>query len=144
MTNILSHKVTGSSKDLLDSVKPCPFCGMKPDMNDPDTIYPSGTVWREELGFRSYHRFAERKEGDGQCYVMNCCGQAGGCGAEMHGDSKEEVLSKWNRRETVERLIAQTRKQVLLEAIRAIKWEQGSRWHCEILRRMADQEGDEK
>jgi hypothetical protein len=40
----------------------------------------------------------DAEEGDGICYEMHCSVQAGGCGAEMHGDSKEEVLSKWNTR----------------------------------------------
>jgi hypothetical protein len=46
-------------------------------------------------------------------------------------------------RETVERLIAQTRKQVLLEAADAVSGE-GVYMAAVTLRRMADQEGDEK
>ena len=79
---------------------PCPFCGKKPDLEDPDTLYPSGIfwAWNEELGMRVYRRFKEREEGDQPSWLMHCTEIAGGCGVEIHGDTKEEALSKWNRR----------------------------------------------
>jgi hypothetical protein len=79
---------------------PCPFCGKMPDLNDEDTLYPSGTLWKynEDFGMRTYHRMNERQDGDSMCYVMHCTVNAGGCGVEIHGDSKEEVLAAWNRR----------------------------------------------
>jgi len=80
-------------------LKPCPFCGRKADMSDPDTIYPSGTFWRphEEVG-RIYIGPKERLSNDNPCWVINCVEIAGGCGASMDGDSIEETVEKWNRR----------------------------------------------
>ena len=82
---------------------PCPFCGKKADLDDPDTLYPSGIFWRDGAvpgmpELRTYHRRQDRQEGDGVCYAMHCPTPAGGCGAEIMGDSKEEVIEAWNRR----------------------------------------------
>jgi hypothetical protein len=81
---------------------PCPFCGRPVDLEDPDTIYPSGTGWRfdEELQMRTYHRMMETPP-EQWCYAMHCPVQAGGCGAEMHGDTKVKTLAKWNKRANV-------------------------------------------
>lgn len=79
---------------------PCPFCGMRPDLEDPDTLYPSGTVWRKTEGdeWRSYHNWKDRQEGDGICYAMHCPTQSGGCGADITADSRAEAIAAWNRR----------------------------------------------
>lgn len=84
---------------VMDNMKPCPFCGMKVDMEDYDTLYPSGTGWEynEELGMRTYHSFREVPK-EQWCYTMHCVTTAGGCGAEMPGDSRDEAIEKWNRR----------------------------------------------
>jgi len=81
-------------------LKPCPFCGNTLDPSHPDTIYPSGTVWRfnEEIGCRTYHSHSERRDGDGACWLVNCDSSGGGCGAEVHGDSMEDAVTAWNRR----------------------------------------------
>ncbi len=78
---------------------PCPFCGKVPDLNDEDTLYPSGNGWlfNEELQMRTYHNIHEVPP-EQWCYSMHCPVQAGGCGAEMHGDTKADVISQWNRR----------------------------------------------
>lgn len=77
---------------------PCPFCGKSPDMEDGDTMYPSGIFWRETEYGRSYVGVEERLDTDNPCWLIYCPEVAGGCGAEMHGDSIEDVVSKWNRR----------------------------------------------
>ena len=82
--------------------KNCPFCGMRNNL-DIDTLYPSGIGWidEEELGqgFRHYVSVHERHLPKEQwCYKVVCNESYGGCGATMHGDSKEEVVEKWNKR----------------------------------------------
>jgi hypothetical protein len=78
---------------------PCPFCGKPVDLEDNDTLYPSGTGWllNEELQMRTYHSYTETPQ-EQWCYSMHCPEQAGGCGAEMHGDTRDEALAKWNKR----------------------------------------------
>lgn len=79
---------------------PCPFCGKEVDFEDADTLYPTGTCWRddEELGLRTYHRFSNRKESDSYIWGMHCPEPSWGCGAEIQGHSKEEAVEKWNNR----------------------------------------------
>lgn len=79
---------------------PCPFCGKRVTLEDDDTLYPSGILWRDdpEIGLRTYHRRKEQREGDGMCYTLHCPVPSGGCGAEISGDSKEEAIAAWNRR----------------------------------------------
>jgi hypothetical protein len=38
----------------------------------------------------------------GQVWELGCLEHEGGCGATMTGDSREEVLAKWNRRASPE------------------------------------------
>lgn len=82
------------------AILPCPFCGKAVDLEDQDTLYPSGTYWRDhkEHGLRTYHSRSTREEGDGVCYGMHCPIPAGGCGAEIRGDSREEAIAAWSRR----------------------------------------------
>lgn len=70
---------------MTEQVKPCPFCGVRPILNDPDFIYPQG---------RPY------KQGDTlkQLWSANCDETIGGCGCMVLADSKEEALFKWNTR----------------------------------------------
>jgi len=88
--------------DVNVSPLPCPFCGMAVDLEDPDTLYPSGTGWKfnEELQMRTYHSFREVPP-EQWCYGLHCSVQAGGCGAEMHGDTKSDTLAAWNKRANV-------------------------------------------
>lgn len=79
-------------------MKPCPFCGMNIDPNDPDLVYPSGTGWKNEPeGFRSYHRALDIPK-EQWCYNVVCQTHYGGCGCTMSGDSKEEAINNWNKR----------------------------------------------
>ncbi len=77
----------------------CPFCGMTPPEDLIDTLYPSGTYWREWEGqYRHYVSFNMQQPTDNPCYVMHCSEDIGGCGAQMNADSQQEVIDKWNRR----------------------------------------------
>lgn len=89
--------------DVIVSPLPCPFCGKQVDLEDHDTLYPSGTGWLfdEELQMRTYHRYTATPQ-EQWCYTMHCPVQAGGCGAEMHGDTRSEALAKWDKRANVE------------------------------------------
>lgn len=80
-------------------MKPCPFCGMEQDPDDQDTVYPSGSAWvdDEEIGVRHYVS-AMQVPKEQWCYNVICNPIYGGCGAEMHGDSREEAIDNWNRR----------------------------------------------
>lgn len=82
--------------------KPCPFCGKEPEMYNPDTLYPNGIGWKyvdEDL--RVYvHMFDVPHEQ--WCYSVYCVETAGGCGVEVSGDSEEEAVRAWNRRDNKE------------------------------------------
>lgn len=75
-------------------MKPCPFCGKEVDLNDPDVFYPSGVGWKYNatLKTRTYHSHRDVPK-EQWCWVLNCS-----CGAELYGDSEQEVKDKWNRR----------------------------------------------
>ena len=107
---------------LTDELKPCPFCGKKPDLEDQDTLYPSGTAWRfdEGIQLRTYHGFRDRQDGDGICYTMHCPVQACGCGAEISGDSKEDAVSLWNARAIEAEVRAEAQEPIkLLDSVKA-------------------------
>ena len=80
-------------------IKPCPFCGMSVDLQDPDSLYPNGTGWafNDNLGFRTYHS-AKEVPAEQWCYSLHCVVHHGGCGAEMHADSRQEAIDRWNKR----------------------------------------------
>jgi hypothetical protein len=80
-------------------MKPCPFCGKEVDMEEPDTLYPSGVGWAysERSGLRHFVSFRDVPK-EQWCYSMNCPETTRGCGAEMVGNSKQEAIDKWNRR----------------------------------------------
>lgn len=80
------------------TMKPCPFCGHEVDLEDDDTLYPNGFAWTDRGGwYRTYHRYDFVPQ-EQWCYSMHCVTTAGGCGAEIHGDSRTEAIEKWNRR----------------------------------------------
>lgn len=78
-------------------VKPCPFCGMQPDMANIDTLHPNGYAW---LTTDDITHFVDRNQApqENWCYSLHCVETAGGCGAEISGNSKQEAIEKWNRR----------------------------------------------
>lgn len=79
---------------------PCPFCGYELDPDESDHLYPSGVGWRDDLhSGRSYHPGREVPP-EQRCWQVVCSQHMGGCGAEMHGDSKQEAVDRWNRRVT--------------------------------------------
>jgi len=86
-------------------LKPCPFCGLTSDTDWEDTLHPSGVGWCEDnSGYHDshVHRFylstEHKDEWEGVCYEISCSVTYGGCGANISGDSKEEVIERWNRR----------------------------------------------
>lgn len=77
---------------------PCPFCGKKVDPSDSDTLYPTGTVYRDIDGIRRYFKWKDRLPTDGIVWGMNCPESSGGCGVELHADTRQKALDKWNQR----------------------------------------------
>ena len=85
----------------MTELKPCPFCGKVPDLDDPDTLYPIGVYWYPDGDYGqtySTQKFNHIGVAGTPCYKLVCDILFGGCGAEMHGDSKQEVIEKWSRR----------------------------------------------
>jgi hypothetical protein len=82
------------------NLKPCPFCGFQVDKYGlDDVLYPNGICWRPfDENENEYFSARNRQEGDNWCWEIVCNTLMGGCGAEMHGDSKEKVIEQWNRR----------------------------------------------
>ena len=85
----------------MQELKPCPFCGKCPDVSDGDTLYPTGMAWKDEDQgeYRSYHTLALHEVPSSQwCHGMHCVEVAGGCGAQVAGDSRQEAIDRWNAR----------------------------------------------
>ena len=79
-------------------MKPCPFCGKEVDLEDPDTLHPTGSGWLiRNTGVRSYHSFREVPQ-EQWCYGLHCTTTSGGCGVRMDADSRTEAIEKWNNR----------------------------------------------
>lgn len=80
-------------------LKPCPFCGHEFDPNDlDDTLYPAGMGWIDHPdGIREY-KFHASVPPEQWCWQINCQTHQSGCGANITGDSKQEVIDAWNRR----------------------------------------------
>lgn len=104
-----------------EELKPCPFCGKEPDIRDGDSLYPTGTGWKDEGEYRSYHKGSEVPK-EQWCYAAGCSELSGGCSAEVFGDSRQEAIEKWNTR-----AIPDTHRVVPVEllkmALESIPWE---------------------
>lgn len=79
-----SEQIDETLKSLFP-VKPelerCPFCGFKPDAEHDDCIYQIFTPKNKP-----------------QRLSLNCYESAGGCGAQVLGDSERDVIARWNTR----------------------------------------------
>lgn len=75
-------------------MKPCPWCGKEPDLDNPDTLHPSGTYWTDSEHGIEYRSRENRGLHDYQCYEINCIP----CGLTLEADSKDEVIEKWETR----------------------------------------------
>ncbi len=60
---------------------PCPFCGLD-----------KSVIWEGEQTDREGHRSPE--------FSVQCYDGAGGCQAEIHGDTKAEAVAAWNTRQS--------------------------------------------
>ena len=72
-------------------LKPCPFCGDIPDINDPDVLYPVGGEINMEFD-------PITREVIYTLYQLHCNKGGVGCGASMLGDTKEDCINRWNNR----------------------------------------------
>ena len=61
-----------------DILKPCPFCGFKPDRNDDDCVYPAVR--------------------DKSIYQVVCYETGGGCSATVLGSTPTDAIRNWNKR----------------------------------------------
>jgi hypothetical protein len=79
-------------------IKPCPFCGHELDIENGDTLYPSGIGYKiRDNGKISYHSYREVPP-ENWCYKIVCNTTEGGCGAEISDNSRKECIDKWNTR----------------------------------------------
>jgi len=62
----------------MSELKPCPFCGFIPDIEDDDCIYP---VTRER-----------------DLWEIHCYETGGGCNASILARTPELCIEKWNTR----------------------------------------------
>jgi len=85
--------------DRTSDLKPCPFCGHTPQ-DWRDFLHPTGGGWRDDAGQRHYIRRDDPRGTHGEVWELGCLEHEGGCGATMYGDSRAEVLAKWNARAT--------------------------------------------
>lgn len=86
-------------------LKPCPFCRhVIEDLRD--GLHPTGTRWcqhehselrRHYIGYRDVCHFDNIVD-SGDVWCLECLEHEGGCGVVMYGDSRDEVIEKWQLR----------------------------------------------
>lgn len=82
-------------------LKPCPFCAWELPCDEEsllDILYRTGMVWRKIGNRLEFSSYARTEVFDGHVWKITCNDSMGGCGAEMHGLSQENVIEKWNKR----------------------------------------------
>ncbi len=67
---------------------PCPFCGFIPNINDDDCIYPADRPQYDKETDSLYYRV----------YQLVCYETGGGCGVSILGDSRNDLIERWNKR----------------------------------------------
>lgn len=75
--------LSGLFKDPREELLPCPFCGFKPDLEHDDCLY-------QQLSHKNDGRITQ--------YSLNCYDSAGGCGAQVLGETEAAVIARWNNR----------------------------------------------
>lgn len=83
--------------------KPCPFCGHRISEDLIDCFYGTGMFWRPDPEPLHFIEYMNRREAavhpEAQPVLhIECNTTEGGCGAQIEGNTGEEVLAKWNRR----------------------------------------------
>lgn len=80
----------------------CPFCAHVLSPKCPETLHPSGVYWHydENSGSRVYYSREDINSESNACWQVNCEASFGGCGATISADSIEDVIKKWNRRDS--------------------------------------------
>lgn len=86
-------------------LKNCPFCGHEmfeynfdgnPENDLIDILYPTG--WYHLLNGVTYQKVGHQQPFTITVYTAHCRESAGGCGAEVSGNGREDTIEKWNRR----------------------------------------------
>ena len=76
-------------------LKNCPQCGDALDVDDPDTLYPNGLAWVDTPAGRKYIR-RHHVIDPNDCWHVVCPVHYGGCGLELHADTRDDAIKHWN------------------------------------------------
>lgn len=71
----------------------CPVCGKSLDLTDEDVLHKSATFARHHSSGRvSYVSRMDSRQTDVQCWELHCPEHYGGCGMNITGDSRDELI----------------------------------------------------